>query len=88
MRSILLKIIESPRDTATNRLFLRLADELPLPALKLLNATHGTINSPTENTKQGIGKHADLQDYDMNQVPRRSGAPRRGPTQPQAARDL
>jgi hypothetical protein len=49
MRSILLKVIESPRDTATNRLFLRLADELPFPALLV---GQGLLDEDQLNHKQ------------------------------------
>jgi hypothetical protein len=43
MQRILYKTVEKPRDHADNRLFLRLADELPTEALKLLAALHDPI---------------------------------------------
>lgn len=65
MRRILFKMLETPpRDPSENRMFVRLADELPLPALKVLSATSGRV-APMASTKQGLGQHADLQDYDM-----------------------
>lgn len=55
MQSILYKILERPRDPAENRMFLRLADELPAPALKLLSATHGKV-APMVSTIQGLSQ--------------------------------
>jgi hypothetical protein len=56
MQSILYKILEGPRDPAESRMFLRLADELPAPALKLLNATHGKV-APMVSTIEGLSQH-------------------------------
>ena len=63
MRRILFKILDKPRDLAENRLFIRLADELPVPALKLLNATGGKV-ADIVSTQKGLCQLTDLSEYD------------------------
>jgi len=65
MRTILLKIIDKPQDTASNRLFLRLADELPWPAMRLLNAAHASVDPHAMSaTKAELIKNAELSEID------------------------
>jgi hypothetical protein len=61
MKRMLGKILEKPRDPTENRLLVRLADELPTPALKLIQAARQT-NEPRQliSTKVGLARHAGL----------------------------
>jgi hypothetical protein len=63
MERVLFMILDNPQDLAENRLFLRLADELPVPALKLLNATEGKV-APMVSTQKGLCQLTDLSEYD------------------------
>jgi hypothetical protein len=59
MRRVFMKILEKPRDPAENKLFVRLADELPAPALKLLRAARQPVE-PRQmiSTRDALGRHA------------------------------
>jgi hypothetical protein len=63
LRRVLFKILEAPRDPSENRLFVRLADELPIPALKLLGVTHRPVN-PMVSTVQGLGEQKEVENDD------------------------
>jgi hypothetical protein len=59
MERVLYKILEQPRDLAENRMFIRLADELPVLALKLLAATHASVGHGVRaSVTQELGNHA------------------------------
>ena len=49
LQSIFEKIMEEPREHQANRLFLRLADELPSGALRLLSIVDSTVSSSESN---------------------------------------
>jgi hypothetical protein len=65
MQRVLFRILEKPRDLAENKLFVRLADELSSPALKLLSATHAKVESGVRMaTKHALAQYAGILDDD------------------------
>ena len=65
LRRILHNLLAEPGDLSENRLFLRLADELPTPALKLLNATHGRVTETILSKTKVLASLAGLKEGEV-----------------------